>query len=201
MNYLAHAYLSFEQPDLLVGNMISDFVKGRKQYDYPPGIQRGIRLHRAIDTFTDIHDATRQAKEYFRKDYRLYAGAFVDVVYDHYLANDKNCFPAEKDLHQTAAFTYETLQLHYNLLPGQLQTMLPYMKAQNWLYNYRYNWAIEKSLMGVVRRSKYLEESAKGFAVFEMYYDELKQCYDVFFPELKGMASDFLLFEKMAEPD
>jgi acyl carrier protein phosphodiesterase len=29
MNYLAHAVLSFQQPDILTGNMISDFVKGR----------------------------------------------------------------------------------------------------------------------------------------------------------------------------
>ena len=30
MNYLAHAYLSFGDPDVLTGNMISDFVKGKK---------------------------------------------------------------------------------------------------------------------------------------------------------------------------
>jgi acyl carrier protein phosphodiesterase len=30
MNYLAHAYLSFGEPDILAGNMISDFVKGKK---------------------------------------------------------------------------------------------------------------------------------------------------------------------------
>ncbi len=51
MNYLAHAYLSFHDPEVLVGNMISDFVKGKKQYDYPDGIQKGIRLHRIIDLF------------------------------------------------------------------------------------------------------------------------------------------------------
>ena len=30
MNFLAHAYLSFSQPEILVGNMISDFVKASK---------------------------------------------------------------------------------------------------------------------------------------------------------------------------
>ena len=30
MNYLAHAYLSFGYSELLVGNLISDFVKGKK---------------------------------------------------------------------------------------------------------------------------------------------------------------------------
>jgi acyl carrier protein phosphodiesterase len=35
MNYLAHAYLSFNDPEILVGNMISDFVKGKKKFDSP----------------------------------------------------------------------------------------------------------------------------------------------------------------------
>ncbi len=192
MNYLAHAYLSFNQPELLVGNMISDYVKGRKQYDYAAGILKGIKLHRAIDSFTDEHEATRQAKEYFRKDYRLYAGAFVDVVYDHYLALDKNSFAANIDLQATASFTYDTLQQHEALLPEKFRPMLPYMKAQNWLYNYQFNWGIEKSLAGVVRRSKYLEESARAFATFETNYVALKECYTNFFPELKTMAQKFV---------
>lgn len=42
--------------------MISDYVKGKKKFDYPPDIQKGIMLHRAIDTFTDFHEATKEAK-------------------------------------------------------------------------------------------------------------------------------------------
>ena len=49
MNYLAHAFLSFDDPELLVGNMISDFVKGKQKFGYPSGIQEGIALHRAIE--------------------------------------------------------------------------------------------------------------------------------------------------------
>ena len=96
MNYLAHAYLSFGNSNILVGNMISDYVKGKTQFDYPPEIQAGIKLHRAIDDFTDTHEATKNVKEIFKKDYRLYAGAFADVVYDYFLANDKNEFADEK---------------------------------------------------------------------------------------------------------
>jgi acyl carrier protein phosphodiesterase len=93
LNYLAHAYLSFNHPEILVGNMISDYVKGKKKFDYPAAIQKGITLHRAIDTFTDDHPATKKAKEVFRPHYRLYSGAFVDVVYDHFLATDDREFP------------------------------------------------------------------------------------------------------------
>src|SRR5262245_44062659 len=107
MNYLAHAYLSFNDPEVLVGNLINDFVKGKKRFDYPKGIQRGIALHRAIDNFTDQHDATREAKAIFRPAYRLYSGAFVDVVYDHFLAIDENEF-SERSLFEFSVKVYET---------------------------------------------------------------------------------------------
>ena len=93
MNYLAHAYLSFNNPGILAGNMISDFVKGKRKYDYPQKIQQGIAVHREIDRFTDTHPVTKEAKEIFRPAYRLYAGPLIDVVYDHFLANDIDQFP------------------------------------------------------------------------------------------------------------
>ncbi|HEY8657933.1 MAG TPA: hypothetical protein VIL78_02790, partial [Hanamia sp.] len=86
MNYLAHAFLSFNNADILTGNMISDFVKGKAKFDYPGEIQKGIHLHRLIDSFTDSHEVTARAKKFFRPQYRLYSGAFVDIVYDHFLA-------------------------------------------------------------------------------------------------------------------
>lgn len=183
MNYLAHAYLSFHDPEILVGNMISDYVKGKKKFDYSPGIQQGMDLHRAIDTFTDEHPVTKKAKEIFRPHYRLYSGAFVDVVYDHYLAIDAAIFNTES-LQQFAATTYQILEPYSAVFPERFAMMFPYMKTQNWLYNYRERWGIEKSLHGVVRRATYLTESATAFRLFEEHFDELQQCYNAFFPEL-----------------
>src|SRR5450432_2177318 len=95
MNYLAHVWLSFNQPEILVGNMISDFVKGKKRFDFDESIQKGIMLHRSIDTFTDTHNATKKANQFLKPAVGLYAGAFIDIVYDHFLALDKNEFTDE----------------------------------------------------------------------------------------------------------
>ena len=187
MNYLAHAYLSFNQPELLVGNMISDFVKGKKKYDYTEGIQKGIALHRAIDTFTDEHTATKAAKEVFRPAYRLYSAAFVDVVFDHFLATDATHFSNESLL-AFAKNTYKSLDNYTDFLPERFARMFPYMKEQNWLYNYHTRWGIEKSLGGVVRRSAYLTESDTAFRLFEEHYTFLKESYQLFFPELYDFA-------------
>lgn len=188
MNYLAHAYLSFNNTDMLVGNMISDFVKGKKQFDYPLSIQKGIRLHRSIDNFTDEHPATREAKQYFKPAVGLYAGAFVDIVYDHFLALDSKelAEPAWKDF---SAGVYQQLAEQQAWLPEKFARMLPYMTSQNWLYNYRFTWGMENSFGGLVRRAAYLTDSSFVFSLFTTHYAELKQQYEAFFPELKAFAS------------
>jgi acyl carrier protein phosphodiesterase len=188
MNLLAHAYLSFGQQEILVGNMISDYVKGKKKAAYSTGIQKGITLHRAIDTFTDHHLATQEAKKYFYKDYRLYAGAFVDIVYDHFLANDSSEFENDVVLAVFCSRTYSMLEKNKGAMPEKFSSMLPYMQSQNWLYNYRSREGIEQSFGGLVRRAAYLSESAIAFTIFNEEYSHLRQCYAAFFPELKTFA-------------
>jgi acyl carrier protein phosphodiesterase len=187
MNYLAHAYLSFNNPGIMVGNTISDFVKGRKKFDYPDLIQKGITLHRSIDRFTDNHPVTAQAKEIFRPVYRLYSGAFIDVVYDHFLAIDSNEF-TEKSLLDFSQQVYTNLDTHYEWLPAKFSMMLPYMKEQNWLYNYRTNGGTEKSFGGLVRRAKYLNESDTAFELYETNYQLLREYYRQFWPDVKSFA-------------
>jgi acyl carrier protein phosphodiesterase len=191
MNYLAHAYLSFQQPEILVGNMISDYVKGKQKFNYSPGIQQGITLHRLIDSFTDEHAATKEAKEIFRPHYRLYAGAFVDVVYDYYLATDPSIFSNES-LEKFAANTYQLLEPYTSVFPERFAHMFPYMKTQNWLYNYSNKWGIENSLHGVVRRAAYLTESATAFALFEKHHTSLLHCYQAFFPEMVAVVKKWM---------
>jgi acyl carrier protein phosphodiesterase len=192
MNLLAHAFLSFNQPEIMVGNMISDYVKGKNKFNYPATIQMGISLHRLIDEFTDNHPVTNQAKQYFRPAYRLYSGAFIDIVYDHFLANDITQFLNKDTLQAFAQQTYSQLTVFENLLPVNFKLMLPFMKMHDWLYNYQFREGIHRSFAGMVRRAKYLTECEIAFGIFERNYDELKQCYADFFPDLKDYAFDRL---------
>ena len=187
MNYLAHAYLSFGYPDILLGNMISDFVKGKKQFDYPINIQKGIQLHRAIDTFTDQHHATKAAKQYFKPAVGPYAGAFIDVVYDHFLALD-NRELTDTGWKDFSEDVYRELATYQSILPEKFARMLPFMTSQDWLYNYRFKWGIEYSFGGVTRRAQYLTDSGPVFALFTDHYTELENHYRNFFPDVKKFA-------------
>ena len=188
MNYLAHAYFSFQNENVLIGNMISDFVKGKKKFDYPLVIQKGIELHRSIDSFTDNHTATKEAKQYFKPFVGLYAGAFVDVVYDHFLAIDTNQFTTEKSLNTFAQNTYATLESNKIFLPEIFKNMLLKMKTQNWLYNYQFLWGMEKSFEGVVYRANYLDSSTEAFSAFKNNYTALQHCYNAFINDVKSFA-------------
>ena len=185
MNYLAHAYLSFGHKNVLVGNMISDYVKGKKQYDFPSEIQAGIQLHRAIDDFTDTHQTTKAVKEFFRKDYRLYAGAFVDVVYDYFLANDKNEFETAEKLNLFSRETYALLEIEQEYFPEKFAKIFPYMQEQDWLYNYRTNEGMQKSFGGLARRAKYIAETETAYQVFLENKETIQGYYNIFFPEIK----------------
>ena len=187
MNYLAHARLSFDDADILAGNLISDFVKGKKKFDYPPAIRDGISLHRAIDGFTDSHESTARAKSYFRPAYRLYSGALADVAYDHFLANDPQEFP-DDSLAAFADTTYRQLGSNLELFPEKFRRIFPYMQSQNWLLNYRSREGIFSSFAGLARRASAMPGPEAAYEVFETHYSDLQACYAHFFPFLKAFA-------------
>lgn len=187
MNFLAHAYLSFQHPQILVGNMISDFVKGAAKNTYPNDIRQGLILHREIDSFTDAHAATKKAKEIFRPHYRLYSGALMDIIYDHFLANDSNIFSGGA-LERFTHAVYAVLEENAMQLPERFVPVFFYMKREDWLYHYKYEQGIEKSLRGLVRRAAYLSESHTAFALFLSHYAFLQECYNDFFPDVKQFA-------------
>lgn len=187
VNYLAHAYLSFDSDVVLVGNMISDFVKGRALDAYAPGVQQGIRLHRRIDDFTDAHPVFKEARRWLAPAVGRYSGAFLDIVYDHFLANDRFTPATLADFSQ---HVYQVIRQSQTGLPPLFIQMFHYMVRQDWLYHYSTREGIGRSLEGMVRRAKYVPPGAQVYALFERHYEELEASYRKFFPELEAYARD-----------
>lgn len=186
MNYLAHAHLSFHDPLIMTGNLIADHVKGHHWQDYPAGIQKGILTHRAIDTFTDQHPVTLEARAYFQPSCGRYSAVFIDIVYDHFLATDSNLYP-DNTLAAFSQEVYTNLQEQYGQLPDTFKELFYYMQKHDWLYNYRHLDGIYKSFNGIVRRAKYLNATAETVLdVLEKHYDILAHSYRTFFPEISS---------------
>jgi len=193
MNFLAHAYLSFDDPGVLLGNMISDYIKGKRQYSFPKQVQVGIRLHRSIDQYTDNHPSTKKISLLFRPAYRLYSGAITDIIYDHFLANDINEFRDEQSLLLFTETTYTRLEELKEFHGETFSRMFPYMKQQNWLYNYRHDEGIGRSLEGLRQRAKYLPEVKTAFEIFRNEKAFIHDAYKEFFPSVKSFALNTFL--------
>jgi acyl carrier protein phosphodiesterase len=192
MNFLAHLYLSGNNPKIMVGNFIGDFVKGKNALEhFDPEIIRGIELHRAIDEFTDSHPVVTQSKTRLRSKYRHYSGVIVDIFYDHLLAKNWDMFHPEL-LPDFADKAYGIVQAHHTILPEDVKFMMPHMIRGNWLVNYARIEGIERALNGMARRTRYeskMEQSTKDLIE---YYTEFSSEFFDFFPALQKRANQLL---------
>ncbi len=178
MNFLAHAYLSDDDVDVMVGNLIGDYVKGKKVLEtYPESIRKGIMLHRHIDSYTDQHPATLRAKNYFRPAYRLYSGALVDAINDHFLANDPRYFPSEGVLFQFTQNVFNALRKRSEFIPEKFAPVLKYMEQENWLYACRTLKGMNQVFNRLQHHAKYLEPSNAAYEILVTNYYALNQCY------------------------
>jgi acyl carrier protein phosphodiesterase len=192
MNFLAHLYLSGDNPKIMVGNFIGDFVKGKLALEqFEPEIIRGIGLHRAIDEFTDSHQIVTKSKIRLRPKYRHYSGVIVDIFYDHLLAKNWDLFHTEI-LPDYAEMAYSIIQEHDPILPEEVKFMMPHMIRGNWLVNYAKLEGIERALSGMTRRTRYESRMNESVIDLKEFYPEFTQEFLEFFPELKHHATEWL---------
>lgn len=184
MNFLAHIYLSGEDPELKIGNFIADSVKGKKFLEYPKRISQGITLHRKIDSYTDSHEIVKQSISRLSPKYGRYSSVIVDILYDHFLAANWKDY-STTPLEQYTLDFYDLLHDYYEILPQKIQNFLPYMIRDNWLLSYATISGIGSVLSGMNRRTK--NRSKMNFAVIELeqYYTDFEKEFRSFFEELE----------------
>lgn len=191
MNFLAHIYLSGDDEGIIIGNFIADGIKGKKYLKYPAKIQKGILLHRAIDSFTDAHPVVRQSTARLHKNYGHYSGVIVDILYDHFLAKNWHRYHTQPLDIYVEEF-YELLRKNFAILPSRIQRMMPYMIADNWLLNYASVKGISTILNQMNARTK--NKSKMNFAVLELeaFYTEFEAEFTTFFAELTSFSEEKL---------
>ncbi|RUA32504.1 MAG: DUF479 domain-containing protein [Bacteroidetes bacterium] len=191
MNFLAHIYLSGDSDELKIGNFIGDFVKASDMKHYNDDINQGIRMHWAIDEFTDHHPVVQESKERLRPKYGHYAGVIIDIFYDHFLAKNWKDYH-KKDLRQYVDQQYKMLEHHISILPKKVVHMLPYMIKYDWLYNYQYFDGIERVMQGMANRSSFNSKMDESVVELKKYHKEFEEEFQEFFPELKAYCEAFL---------
>ncbi len=183
MNFLAHLYLSGSDVNIRLGNFIGDYVKGSNLDAYPLSVQKGIRLHRAIDRFTDTHTATHVCLELLRPGYGKYAGVVVDMLFDHVLAREWEKYSKKELKSFTRKFYLQMLQ-NYTLLPERPKRFLPFMIQSNRLYSYRTLAGVKRAIEIMSSVTSLPDKSEYFVEVLTSSYPQISDQFHILFPEI-----------------
>ncbi|MBL7922485.1 MAG: DUF479 domain-containing protein [Bacteroidia bacterium] len=188
MNYLAHAFLSNNNTDLLIGNFIADHLRGNDFKDYSPQIIQGIHLHRRIDSFTDSHEKFKASKRLFYDGFEKYSGILIDIYFDHLLAKNFSNYSA-LPLKEFCDKVYMIYTQNQKLLPKSSSNFLEYVLKNNIYYEYSYLEGIERVLFHLSHRIKHQVMLNESVALFKQHEKELQENFLVFF---KDAVKEFL---------
>jgi len=164
---------------------MADSIHGRRPESFPPGICKGIILHRAIDTFTDSHPIFRQTTKRLHANYHHYAGVIADVYYDHFLAKNWGNYHPEP-LEKFAADFYQLLTDNFDVLANQTQQIVPHMIRNNWLVGNAHLDGIARTLSQIDRRTDNKSGMTNAINDLQEFYAEFEQEFTQFFEAIQA---------------
>lgn len=187
MNLLAHLHLSVGlSAEETAGNVLADFLPN--DLVAPPGIGRGITLHRKIDGFTDRHPLVAEARDLISPERRRLASIIVDVAFDYTLCQ-KWGEHSDTALPQFIEEGYSTIQFGARDL-GEIATrLIGRMRQNQWLESYCTLDGIAQTFRRITRRSEAVKKLIGGEEEIVAKLPELQVLFDQFYPKLHAEAS------------
>lgn len=183
MNYLAHAFLSKHDEQLLIGNFIADHVRGNHFEGLDSGIVEGIRMHREIDSFTDSHPKFREAKRVFYNGFERYSGVLVDVLFDHLLASAFDNF-SNMPLQTFSENVYDVYTRYRSQLPEHSTRFLSYLLKNNLYSAYASEEGIQRVLFHLSQRIGGNLRLDHAMPLFVDHREQLELCFREVFGDL-----------------
>ncbi|MBE7691110.1 acyl carrier protein phosphodiesterase [Tenacibaculum piscium] len=187
MNLLSHLYLSGNNTQLMIRNFIADHIKGTKISHFKHHIQKGIILHRQIDTYTDAHQIVRKSKRRLHERYGHYDGVIIDVFYDHFLAKNWTMY-SEIPLDIYVNSVYQLLHKNKAILPEKTQKLLPSMIQYDWLYNYQFTNGIQEVLNSINKRTEGRSKMNLASEDLTIHYKLFEEDFNLFFEDLRAFS-------------
>jgi acyl carrier protein phosphodiesterase len=184
MNFLGHFFFSDNDPEILLGQFLGDYVKGKRYLDFETKVAKGILMHRFIDDFTDHQEDCLRLRDALRPDFGLYSPIVIDMFLDHFLARDWHHFHSQP-LEDFADWCFEhLLACDLSRFPDA-QTTLKYMADGRWIAHYGEKEELSKSLRGMSKRFKSAEKLALAPEWLFNNYDLTEKVFYQHLPQLK----------------
>lgn len=194
MNYLAHLALSGSKPEIIIGNYIGDYIKGRLDSDVPKVASEfvnGVKLHRFIDEFTDRDEAVLGIKRNMALTLGRAAGISVDIVFDHFLARHfEEFYP--KRLSVFADQMYDIIKLHRSYIPVSMQPFSDALIQNQWLTEYRNISGIKRTFDSMARRHSSVSSLVLATDEMMQNYLSYEQGFLEFYPRIVNSVQDYI---------
>ncbi len=185
MNWLAHIYLSPDDAEYRIGNVIADWVKGEARLQLSAGIQRGIACHKVIDLYTDAHPIVKQSMARIEAPFKRYAAVLIDVFYDHVLAQDWPRYCAVP-LQMWTQQVYGQFRAYAGDLHPQVRMGLQRMAEDDWLGSYASIAGIDAILKRMSRRLSRPNLLGEAAPQLIAHLAGIREDFHAFFPQLQA---------------
>lgn len=188
MNFLAHFHLAWPDSSLVAGGLEGDFYKGPLRDDLPAALVRGVRLHRAIDAYTDSHPLVCRLRRDFPPPLRRYAGILLDLCFDHYLSVHWSTF-STMPLEDFNRAVYRDLCEHESALSPGSRKMLESMVRYDILGRYL-DWdSVPASAARIGRRLRRDNPLGAVAAALTPVRSSMEQTFLAFYPQLQSFCT------------
>ena len=187
MNFLAHFHLAWPDAGLVAGGLEGDYHKGVLRGELPQALERGIKLHRAIDAYTDNHPVIQQLRRDLPSEIRRYAGILVDLSFDHYLSRHWAEF-SDIPLTDFNRQVYRTLLEQQRTLSADAQSMLARLLEHD-ILNLYISWeTVPATAQRIGQRFKRGNPFLEIDRTLSPARDTLEQAFLNFYPELLAFS-------------
>ena len=199
MNYLAHTLLSKTNIEYQLGNILADPLKGKRWAAASDEHYAGMRMHVAIDIFTDANPTFSLSKSRLRKKGYL-KGVVIDMLYDYFLSKHWDTFVAQ-DLSSFVDGFNKNALFELDELPTKASTFIELITTNNVLGSYTDFAGLELAFNRIDRRLSpriiAKETTISYIPNIIDNYANIEQDFLEFFPLLVSMFLD----KSEVEPD
>lgn len=150
MNYLAHILLSKNSIEYQLGNLLADPLKGRRWEGASDEHYAGMRMHVAIDVFTDANETISLSKSRLREKGYL-KGVVIDMVYDYFLSKHWNKF-VDLDLSTFVNEFNHNAIFELDELPYKASSFVELITSNNVLGSYKDFAGLEQAFRRIDKR-------------------------------------------------
>jgi acyl carrier protein phosphodiesterase len=191
LNFLSHFHLAWPDEGLVAGGLEGDYYKGPLRGDLQADLERGVRLHRAIDAYTDSHPTLLELKRKLPPHLRRYAGILIDLSFDHFLCIHWSRF-SELPQRDFNAAVYQTLLAWESELSSGSRNMLSRLIEYDILDLYNEWHTVTATAERIGDRFR-RENPFRGIdQTLTPCRDDLEQAFLQFYPDLEKFCQDRL---------